>query len=393
VTIGGPISEGSLAVDLIKAEVDQQIATARAFPRSIRASVDAMSSMATLNEDIAEECIYSLPRGGKQIRGPSIRFAEIVANSWGNCRDDARVTYVDRVERYVEAEAMYHDLQTNRATRTHVKRTIELKRGKKTVDNDMIQLAGAAAMSIARRNAILGGVPKPVWSRALEEVQRVIRGDAKTLGERRDKAVAAFNKMGVGTEKILKALEAPSIEDISLDDLVTMTGWRTAINSGDTTLDELFPTPRPAGDLRKTLEDKLDALGAPPKPITDPGAEPPLAPASEEGGARPESEGAPSAHTAQGAPEPIPDAVPGEPWKEGDSLAPPIDRLRPLPPEAAAASQDARLSLTARGDIAASKGAQALKAFIDELDGNDSALVTVAMNKRWRGIAAAAEKS
>jgi hypothetical protein len=49
--------------------------------------------------------------------------------------------------------------------------------------------------------------------------------------------------------------------------------------------------------------------------------------------------------------------------------------------------------LTARGDIAAGGGPAALKTFIDELDGNDSALVTVAMNKRWRGIAAAAEKS
>jgi hypothetical protein len=376
VTIGEPITAGSLAVDLVRAEVDQQIATARAFPRSIRASADAMSSMATLNEDIAEECVYALPRGGKTIRGPSIRFAEIVANSWGNCRDDARVTYVDRVERYVEAEGFYHDLQTNRATRTHVKRTIELKKNKKTIDLDMIQLAGAAAMSIARRNAILGGVPKPVWSRAMEDVQRVIRGDAKTLGERRDKAVAAFNKMGVGTEKILKALEAPSIDDISLDDLVTMTGWRTAINAGDATLDELFPTPRPAGEPRKTLDDKLDALGAPQN--TDPDAGPPSAPASDGSTiGRTPSEGAPMAHTAQGAPEPIPEAEVVEVGRQT------MDQGHPQK-----GSDDPRVMLTARGDIAAGKGAQALKAFIDELDGNDSALVTVAMSRRWRNIAA-----
>jgi hypothetical protein len=243
----------------------------------------------------------------------------------------------------------------------------------------MIQLAGAAAMSIARRNAILGGVPKPVWSRALEDVQRVIRGDAKTLGERRDKAIAAFNKMGVGTEKILKALEAPSIDDISLDDLVTMTGWRTAINSGDTTLDELFPTTRPAGEPRKTLDDKLDALGAPQN--KDPGMDNPPVPASDEGAVRPESEVAPPAHTAQGATEPLKveraadNAAHGEPWKPGDSLAAPQ-------------GEEPRVMLTARGDIAAGKGAQALKTFIDGLDGNDSALVTVAMNKRWRAIAA-----
>ena len=37
-TIGEPISEGSLAVSLARAEVDQQIATAHAFPRSRTAS-------------------------------------------------------------------------------------------------------------------------------------------------------------------------------------------------------------------------------------------------------------------------------------------------------------------------------------------------------------------
>src|SRR5258707_9149997 len=172
------------AVALAKAEIDTQIATARAFPRALGTALSDMVAMATMNPAIAEDCVYSLPRGGKQIRGPSIRFAEIVRAAWGNSRDGARVTFVDRIERVVECEAMYHDLQNNVATTATTRRTIELKRGKQVVDADMVQLAGAAGMSIARRNAILGGVPRFVWQQAMDRVEPVIRGEEKTLVER-----------------------------------------------------------------------------------------------------------------------------------------------------------------------------------------------------------------
>jgi hypothetical protein len=370
-TIGEPISEGSLAVSLARAEVDQQIMTAHAFPRSIRAAVDAMASMATLNPDIAEECVYSVPRGGKQIRGPSIRFAEIVANSWGNCRDAARVTFVDRIERYVEAEGIFHDLQTNRATTSRVKRIIEVKRKTKAIDNDMIQLAGAAAMSIARRNAILGGVPKPVWGQALEEVEGVIRGDIKTLGERRDKALDWFTKTGIPSEKVLKALAAPSIDDVSLDDLVTMSGWRTSLKQGDATIEELFPDEKPPAE-RKTLDQKLDALGTP-----NAGG-PPNSPEQGEGGGGssnappPEPAGAPEARTAEtGAP----------PSTAEDAKA--------ALSASQAAANERRLALAAEGDVAAAKGAKALKDWLDDLDGNQAALVTISMTKRWSQAASA----
>jgi len=366
-TIGEPISEGSLAVSLARAEVDQQIMTAHAFPRSIRAAVDAMASMATLNPDIAEECIYSLPRGGKQIRGPSIRFAEIVANSWGNCRDAARVTFVDRIERYVEAEGIFHDLQTNRATTSRVKRIIEMKRKTKAIDNDMIQLAGAAAMSIARRNAILGGVPKPVWGQALEEVEGVIRGDIKTLGERRDKALEWFTKTGIPAEKVLKALATPSIDDVTLDDLVTMGGWRTALKQGDATIEDLFPEDKPPAE-RKTLDQKLDALAGTPN-----AGETPSSPEQGEGGG-----------VTSNAPPPEPDGAPeGRTPETGAPLSTPLPEPKPDPKSAR------RLALAAEGDGIAAKGAKALKDWLDDLDGDDSALVTVSMTKRWSQAAMA----
>jgi hypothetical protein len=244
------IANQSLAVSLAKAEIDQQIMTSRALPRSIQKAVSNITTLATLDEETAEECIYAVPRGGKTIRGPSIRFAEIVASQWGNCRIGARVVHVDKTEKYVEAEGVFHDLETNVAHTARVRRTIQAKRGK-GIDNDMIQLAGAAACSIARRNAILAGIPKGVARQGYLAVEKVIRGDIKTLAERRDRALEAFAQFGVSAEQIFEALGIGGKNDITLDHLTTLTGMRSAIKNGESTVEEMFGKPEPAHKVVK----------------------------------------------------------------------------------------------------------------------------------------------
>ena len=68
---------------LTKAEIDTQISTAKAYPRSLTKFRDNALSMATFSEDIAAACTYALPRGGSKLEGPSIRLAEIVAAEIG----------------------------------------------------------------------------------------------------------------------------------------------------------------------------------------------------------------------------------------------------------------------------------------------------------------------
>jgi hypothetical protein len=149
----------SLAVAMQKAEIDQQISTAKAYPRVISRIVGNILSLATLDEETAKECIYALPRANKAIKGPSIRLAEIIASQWGNCRQAARVVHVDRFEKYVEAEGVFHDLESNSATTQRVRRRISDKNNK-LLTEDMIIVTGNAACSIAKRNAILGGRPE-----------------------------------------------------------------------------------------------------------------------------------------------------------------------------------------------------------------------------------------
>lgn len=259
-----------MAVRLARAEIDHQIATAHAFPRKLSLVMQNILSLVTIDEESATECIYSLPRGGKPIIGPSIRMAEIIASQWGNARVGNRVVDVNRAEKYVEAEGVFHDLQTNMATTSRVRRRISTKNGK-VFDDDMIIVTGNAAASIAKRNAILGGVPKAIWRKAYAHALQVVAGDIKTLSVRREGALRAFATFGVKPEQVFEALGVAGIEDIGLDAIPVLIGMHSSLKSGEATVEELFPPKLAAGPVL-SVKEKMDAIagGAAPKEDIDP---------------------------------------------------------------------------------------------------------------------------
>jgi hypothetical protein len=255
----------SLAIGMARAEIDQQITTARAYPRSIRQVTDRIFSLATLDKESAEESMYALPRGGKPITGPSIRFAEIVKQSYGNCRAAARVVHVDRNEKFVEAEGVFHDLETNTATTARVRRRIVDSKGRLYSD-DMIIVTGNAACSIALRNAIMGGVPKPLWRRAFEAVMGTIKGDITTLTENRAKALTAFAVFGVKPEQIFVALGVPGEPDITVEHIPLLRGMFATLKNGESTVEEMFGSPTaPTSEPQNLSAGFTDARAAPKK--------------------------------------------------------------------------------------------------------------------------------
>lgn len=254
------VERGMVAV-LNRSEIDQQIATAKRYPRSITNFIREGTSLATLDEATAAECIYSLPRGGKLITGPSARFAEIIANTWGNCRAGARV--IDENGKFVTAQGVFHDLERNVAITYEVQRRITDKHGK-TFNDDMIGVTANAACSIALRNAVLKGVPKAFWAGMEQAARQVIAGDARTLSSRRDTAIAVFAKMGVPVENLLSKLELKGVEDITGEHLIALNGLRTAIKEGEASIESVFFAKAPAsGDKRSAaaLNDTLDSMG------------------------------------------------------------------------------------------------------------------------------------
>ena len=272
------VDSSTLAV-LNRSEIDQQIATAHKFPRSIKRFRDEALSMVTLSQEIAQECIYAIPREGKMIEGPSARFAEVVASAWGNCRAGART--VSEEKDFVVAQGAFHDLERNVAITYEVKRRITNKYGKR-YGADMIGVTANAACSIALRNAVLKGVPKAFWKDLYDAARKTIMGDSKTLATRRADAVGFLGKFGVTEEMILKRLGVAGIEDVGLEELVTLRGLATAIKDGDTTMEQAFEIPQDTLQPPKRKSDvdqNKPASGSGPHP--EPGPDPKPQPSTE----------------------------------------------------------------------------------------------------------------
>ena len=244
----------SSTMELIqRAEIDMQIATAKRYPRDLAVVKKKMLSFATLDEETAESCFYTLPRDGKTIQGPTVRLAEIAVACYGNLRAASRVISNDG--KIITSQAACHDLENNTLISVEVQRRITNKQGK-TYSEDMQVTAGNAANSIAFRNAVFKVVPGALVKPVYEAAKAVAVGTASTLAVKREKMVKRLNGMQVPTAKILLKLGRSSIESIDLSDLEILIGLGTAIKDGDISIDEAFKANDHDDKLDKKMEDQ-----------------------------------------------------------------------------------------------------------------------------------------
>lgn len=229
---------------LNRAEIDVLVSTAKKYPRSVTQFRRDALDLATLDAEVAAECSYMLKRreadgGQKEIIGPSVRFAEIIAHAWGNARAGARV--VHQGDRFVTAQGFFADLEKNVAVTFEVQRRITNKRGERYGD-DMVGVTSLAACSIAMRNAVFHAIPKAVWKPIWERARAAARGDVATLETRRKQAFDVLATMGVNVTRACAALEVASPADIGLDELLQLSSLIQSVKEGEQKLEEAFPT-------------------------------------------------------------------------------------------------------------------------------------------------------
>lgn len=226
-----------------RAEIDVQISTAHAFPRSLTRFFEKAKAMATVDEDTAVSCIYRRPVGkedGKMkfAEGESIRLAEIVAASYGNIRVQGVISEV--TPRYVKAIGMAHDLESNYAAKAEVAEPTVTKDGRPYSENMRIVVA-KAAQSKAIRDAIFRVIPKSLCKPIIAAAREVIAGTQKPMVERRALVMKWITTLSVGKERVFAALGISGPEEMTAEMLEDLTGIRTSVRDNDTTLDESFP--------------------------------------------------------------------------------------------------------------------------------------------------------
>lgn len=225
---------------IVRSEVEAQLDAAHKYKRSITRFLQDAKQMSTLSVEIAESCMYSLPRGGKALTGPSVRLAEICASAYGNLQVGARV--VDAEEKEIIAQGAAWDMERNLRATIEVRRRITDRNGKRFND-DMITVTGAAASSIALRNAIFRVIPRAYVDTIYAAARKIATGGGMPFAQRRDEVLNRLLKMGATEPRVLSRLGRIGVNDITVDDLEQMIGFGTAIKSGDSNVDEAFPEP------------------------------------------------------------------------------------------------------------------------------------------------------
>lgn len=232
---------------IARAELDCQIATAKAYPRNPAQCIEYAIQLATMDEATAQSCFYCLPRKDKdgtrkEIRGASIRLAEIVANAWTNIHAGTRI--IENDGRFITAEGVAHDLQAN--VKISMQNKVSIRFGEKdgkggyTANADMQTVLSNAASAKALRNAIFKVVPKALVDRVLEKAMSFSIGDQKTINTKVSEIFDKLTKMGIDQTKILAYYGRTSIAEITSEDFKSLIGVGTAIKEGHIKIDEVF---------------------------------------------------------------------------------------------------------------------------------------------------------
>lgn len=237
---------------ITKGEIDIQIATAKRWPRSLKRFKEEAETIACNDIETAESCWYSVPRDGKNIDGPSIRLAEICASAWGNMRIGARV--IDIGDKAITAQGFCHDLEKNVAISIEADIGI-LKRNGQRYSDTMVLTAGRSAMSIALRNAIFRVIPRALVNQILAKARDTAKGSIKSLEASRVAIADYFEKKGINKKRIAAAVGKSAIDDLTVDDILTLRGMTRAINDGQMKLEEAFPA-----EETKEGKESLDSL-------------------------------------------------------------------------------------------------------------------------------------
>lgn len=254
------VAQATALAETTRSEIDLQISTAKAFPRSLTACQDALRTMAT-RKRAAAACRYVLPpRGGTAIEGPSVRFAEIVVDAWQNLRVFCRI--VEEGQTFVRAQCVAFDLERNNMISKEVRRSICNKAGKR-YSHDMINTTSNAAISIALRNAVLSIVPRSLWEDAYEAACAVSDGNGDAFEQRREAMLSWFDSKGISADECCRLVSRQTPTDIELGDMRTLTGLHVALSEGSTTVDEIraaAKTPKAIPSPTKGVEHERPAI-------------------------------------------------------------------------------------------------------------------------------------
>ena len=224
-----------------RASIDSQVATAKKYPRDLMRCKNNSIAIVCMDKETAESCRYAKPTGGKNVVGPSVHLARIIAQQYGNLKVLQRIKMIDA--KTVVAEAVAFDMETNYAVSVEARRSIIQKNGQRYSDS-VIETNAMAILAIAERNAILKVIPKAIIDVVYKEAFKFANGDlsdeAKVLKARKTALEYLQSNYGATEPEVLKLLGIRSTGQIDAEKIADLRAFTQSLKDGEITADELF---------------------------------------------------------------------------------------------------------------------------------------------------------
>lgn len=260
----------SMAVSVAREvqEVQAMVFMAKQFPRDERQAAERILS-ACKREQLAKDGLYSYPRGGTRVEGPSIRLAETLVRYWGNADYGTRI--LEAGNKSCKVEAFCWDIETNVRSR----KVFDVSLIRHTNSGDYLltdprdiyeEVANKGARRV--RNCILAILPADVVDAAVAQCKKTqedaIKNGKETIEERTEKMLTLFAEYKV-TKEMIEAYIGCNLSAITPDWLRKLANVLKSLQDGMASVETHFGGAM-ARAQKKTIAPAAKALDEVPMP-------------------------------------------------------------------------------------------------------------------------------
>jgi len=187
-------------------EIQAMVVMAKQFPRNQIQAADRILNACT-RQTLADSAVYSYPRGGQNVEGPSIRLAEVLAQNWGNL--DFGIRELSQENGVSTVEAYAWDLETNvrQAKVFQVAHKRMAKGGTKTLTDprdiyEMVANQGSRRLRACILSIIPGDIVEAALSQCSITQAASVGATPEEIKETIRKLTATMEKFGITAENI-----------------------------------------------------------------------------------------------------------------------------------------------------------------------------------------------
>lgn len=249
------------------AEIQAACVMARKMPRDENFAL-AKIKKACQRLTLAEQAIYSYPKGGQQVEGPSIRLAETILQCWGNLRAGVKELEQRNGESTVEVFAW--DMESN----TYDSKTFQIKHWRDTKQGgyllkDSRDIYELVANQAARRKraCILAMIPSDIVEAAVLACEETLKANEREVTpEKITSLIVKFSEVGVTKDQLEKRV-MKKIEVITTEELRALGKIYNSLKDGMSKIADWFQTPTIEEAVNKHIQQTVE--GTEKEPETD----------------------------------------------------------------------------------------------------------------------------